>query len=448
MALTNSRPLQIPALESENLHNSSSPVFQPSSLSNSSKSTSFESLAERSNSSLTSEGSSDHGASDTPMSRKDLLSLKRSATASPVQFTSSGAGTGTVSGAVSELSSMVPVTGQRPKPNKKDLSMDDDVLLAIFVILFEKDPRQKGVTVKQLCDYVAEKHPDMAGASTKLSNLISAKLNAYVKKVEKGEKTLKYALSRQWSEGSPRRMVYVYRGILAPDYKSHTQSMLMQRQESKTKVGKSNGSSKKSQNSAAAANEPNLEAASTDAKSANQNGRPFAISSSFAVSSFGSDFNIPYAASPVTMRLAPGMLSHSGEPAKDAQPMPASNEPATNEPATKKQKTSSDSQPVVAASMPYVTAAAAAPRLNKSTPRKSVGAQEAANAAVASIQKFIVTHKPVESTLTKSNSSFANGCSTGLTCGSWLQTVRSGFLLEEIDSPEALSVEDFEGFFK
>ena len=114
-------------------------------------------------------------------------------------------------GPTSELSRLVPVTGQRPKPTKKDLAMDDDILLAIFIILYERDPDQVGVTVKQLCDYLVDKHPDMAGASTKLSNLISAKLNAYVKKVEKGEKTLKYALSRQWSEGSPRRMVYVYR---------------------------------------------------------------------------------------------------------------------------------------------------------------------------------------------------------------------------------------------
>ncbi|SCU84377.1 LANO_0C01200g1_1 [Lachancea nothofagi CBS 11611] len=432
MALTNSRPLQIPALENEALHNSASPIFQPSSLSSSSQGGSLESLAERSSSSLTSDAGGDSAGSETPLGRKDLLALKRSAASSPVPSSS----------AASELSIMVPVTGQRPKPNKKDLSMDDDILLAIFVILFEKDPHQKGVTVKQLCDYVAEKHPDMAGASTKLSNLISAKLNAYVKKVEKGEKTLKYALSRQWSEGSPRRMVYVYRGTLAPDYKSHTQSMMLQRHDSKQKTGKSNGSSKKGQTASQGSNDANAD--TTGERNGGQSNRSFAVNNSFTVSSFATDFNIPYAASPVTMRLIPhnsesGSDAASLEAVKDRMPQSSFNEPPNKKPKI---------QPgLPGAAAPYVTAAAAAPRLNKVATKKSLGPHDSMNAAVSTIQRLMVTQKPVESIL-PSTDNVLEPYSPGLTCNSWLRTIRSGFLLEEIESPEAVSVEDLDGLFQ
>lgn len=122
-----------------------------------------------------------------------------------------------------EISKLIPVTGERPRPVEDKSQFDDDVLFAVFIILYEMDPEQNGMTVKQLCDYLLVKHPEMSNLSTKLSNLISAKLNAYVKKIEKGEKTLTYAISREWSAASPRRMLYIYRGILAPDYKEQAQ---------------------------------------------------------------------------------------------------------------------------------------------------------------------------------------------------------------------------------
>ena len=109
-----------------------------------------------------------------------------------------------------EISKLIPVTGERPKPDNRDSPLDDDVLHAVFLILWEMDPNQQGMTVKQLCDLLLQKHPDMSNLSTKLSNLISAKLNAYVKKIEKGEKTLIYALSREWSNSSPRRLSLIH----------------------------------------------------------------------------------------------------------------------------------------------------------------------------------------------------------------------------------------------
>lgn len=128
------------------------------------------------------------------------------------------------------ISTTIPVTGEKPKPDATgDPSLEDDVLYAIFVILYEKDPDGLGMTVKQICDVLIEQHPQMANLSTKTSNLVSAKLNAYVKRVEKGDSNLKYALSRDWADASPKRMVYVYRGLLAPDFHLHVK-IIMEKQ--------------------------------------------------------------------------------------------------------------------------------------------------------------------------------------------------------------------------
>ncbi|WPK25828.1 hypothetical protein PUMCH_003159 [Australozyma saopauloensis] len=129
------------------------------------------------------------------------------------------------------ISTTIPVTGEKPKPEQEgDSSLEDDVLFAIFLILYEKDPEGAGMTVKQICDVLIERHPDMAQLSSKTSNLVSAKLNAYVKRVEKGDSNLKYALSREWADASPKRMVYVYRGLLTQDFHVHVkQAMELQK---------------------------------------------------------------------------------------------------------------------------------------------------------------------------------------------------------------------------
>ncbi|KAM9887247.1 hypothetical protein OXX69_013350, partial [Metschnikowia pulcherrima] len=95
------------------------------------------------------------------------------------------------------ISTTIPVTGEKPKPEQEgDASLEDDVLFAIFLILYEKDVTGQGMTVKQICDVLVERHPEMAQLSSKTSNLVSAKLNAYVKRVEKRCSKLEYALSR------------------------------------------------------------------------------------------------------------------------------------------------------------------------------------------------------------------------------------------------------------
>ncbi|ODQ80345.1 hypothetical protein BABINDRAFT_7785 [Babjeviella inositovora NRRL Y-12698] len=138
--------------------------------------------------------------------------------------------------AATGISTTIPVTGERPKP-ERHASLEDDVLYAIFEILHEKDAEGAGMTVKQVCDILIEKHPDMAKLSSKTSNLVSAKLNAYVKRVEKGEKSLIYALSRDWADASPKRMVYVYRGLLAKDFHVHVQALVESKKEADEKSG-------------------------------------------------------------------------------------------------------------------------------------------------------------------------------------------------------------------
>lgn len=115
------------------------------------------------------------------------------------------------------ISQRVPIVGGRVRPEPHS-SLNDEVLMTIFGILYTRDTESKGMTVKKICDILIAEHPEMAKLSSKTSNLVSAKLNAYVKRIEKGDDTMKYALSRVWANTSPRRMVYIYRGILAPEY--------------------------------------------------------------------------------------------------------------------------------------------------------------------------------------------------------------------------------------
>lgn len=124
------------------------------------------------------------------------------------------------------ISTTIPVTGEKPKPDQEgDALLEDDVLYAIFLILYEHDRPGAGMTVKQICDVLVARHPDMAQLLSKTSNLVSAKLNAYVKRVEKGDANLKYALLREWADALPKRMVYVYRGLLAKDFHVHVRAM-------------------------------------------------------------------------------------------------------------------------------------------------------------------------------------------------------------------------------
>lgn len=211
-----------------------------------------------------------------------------------------------------EISKLLPVTGERPRPSDKSGPLDDNVLFAVFIILFEMDPNQNGMTVKQLCDHLLIRHPEMSNLSTKLSNLISAKLNAYVKKIEKGEKTLKYSLSREWSNSSPRRMLYIYRGILSPDYKEKAQLVASQlkKQMSQNNLNdfKNNGNGNFVQNGNFSSS--GLNGSFNGSNSNSAFAKSFNTTSNFNDKTISNlnftltpEFNIPYASSPVSVTL-------------------------------------------------------------------------------------------------------------------------------------------------
>ena len=213
-----------------------------SETSSTSRSTSPDSVLDKNNNKSITRESTPPTTTSTPSSSQgsDTSSSNTAATATEKPSTKKVKKTKPISRApiATGISTAIPVTGEKPKPIQEgDASLEDDVLYAIFVILYERDPQGFGFTVKQICDVLTEEHPQIAQLSTKTSNLVSAKLNAYVKRVEKGDTSLKYAISRDWADASPKRMVYVYRGLLAPGFevvaKKLTDELKQQRGEDK-----------------------------------------------------------------------------------------------------------------------------------------------------------------------------------------------------------------------
>lgn len=440
MALANSRPLQIPTLENEILHNSNSPVFQLNSMG-------FTTRADT----ISNPGTDLIG--NQPGMALDDNNLAGSSFSSSQEIKATKPkkdfGAPKKDNPLLEISKLIPVTGERPKPENRDSPLDDDVLHAVFLILWEMDPNQQGMTVKQLCDLLLQKHPDMSNLSTKLSNLISAKLNAYVKKIEKGEKTLTYALSREWSNSSPRRMLYIYRGILSPDYKEHAQAVTMQLKQQLETSGdtsdfNSNGKKKRESSSNQLVNNDSYSSSMTDMKNMSSNS---SFSKNLNVGnlafSLSPEFNIPYSTSPVSLNLSPSMSNNqqqlltpnSASKSKNNNKKRNYMDEDTNESMTEPKKTKTTkpgkqtkSQSLSVLSTPkkgssaslstfassknispdsslsynassntYVTAAAAAPRLSKLLPKNGFKKNSRSSSELAAIHKVISTQTPIES---------------------------------------------------
>lgn len=412
MALTNPRPLQIPALQNEILHNTASPVFQASSLVFNPK---------NDGSGFPNTPSSEGSPSDTGKGRKD------------------GSVTPKKDSLTLEISKIIPVTGERPMPKDRTAPLDDDVLYAVFVILWEKDPELQGMTVKQLSDHLLEKHPEMSNLSTKLSNLISAKLNAYVKKLEKGEKTLTYALSREWSNSSPRRMVYVYRGILSPDYKKHAYAAAVHmKQQQGSKDGKN-------------ALDGDLKRSNTGFSDMGPDGNKQAngaVNLGFSVSP---EFKIPYATSPVSAILTPTSTGDgsTSDNLTDKKRSRLNSEVTDN---AKKAKIDNSDQHTESSKTDhnpagtYITAAAAAPRLSKFSSKNFKGNSQNSASIVAAIHKVFLTQTPIDPRPAMA-ASHPHDQPYDHHFGSWIKTVREGFLSHDIESPENLSMEELECIF-
>ncbi|AOA60617.1 hypothetical protein PP7435_CHR1-0831 [Komagataella phaffii CBS 7435] len=383
---------------------------------------------------------------------------KRSVVKKPVAVTASlptpmanGSGTKVLKkrpklAATTGISTSVPVTGERPKPGQHS-TLDDDVLYAIFEILFEKDPKTEGMTVKQLCDILSEKHPEMAKLSTKTSNLVSAKLNAYVKRVEKGERGLIYALSRDWADASPKRMVYVYRGILAPEYYVHVESILETQRSLDISVGddrakKTVGSSSAFESSSDSPVFPTV----TKQRRATVFDLPTNKSASFVDELKSPAISVPYNVAPVTAalsRVPVDRASAESSPASKRRPSESEiDDDEDFETEARRLTKRSKSFSFLNSKRPkHVTAAAAAPRFS----RKDLVNNPSSMAAAAALRaaSFSESSIPAESQIPAKKRSKSG---TALSVA-WIRTLRSGFLTEDIESPEDMSISELDSMF-
>ncbi|KAI5964197.1 GDS1 [Candida pseudojiufengensis] len=385
------------------------------------------------------------------------------------------------------ISTAIPVTGEKPKPEQKgDASLEDDVLFAIFVILYERDPEGQGFTVKQICDILVEEHPSIAQLSTKTSNLVSAKLNAYVKRVEKGDTSLKYAISRDWADASPKRMVYVYRGILAPGFEIVAKKLMdeikQQRGEEQAQLqaeaeaqadsqldGKSNdekssvATSPKSSSKKILKDLPLSNSLTDDslelgkqaslAKPRRQTMYDLGITKHSFFETGGPGFDksnlfVPYSSAPVTAALNEVSTTDSF---KDPLDMELDDEEFEGVFADSDQDEDIDDSNLIetirkngkrSKSMSYLsmtkktkvlTAAAAAPRASRAPSSHSPNAAAAAAALHAAALRAISRSTPTSKD-TDTNKK-------------WLNVIRSGFLSQDIGTPEDTKLSDLDKFF-
>lgn len=369
------------------------------------------------------------------------------------------------------ISTTIPVTGERPKPTQHP-SLDDDVLFAIFEILHERDEDRKGMTVKQICDILVEKHPKMATLSTKTSNLVSAKLNAYVKRVEKGEKALIYSLSREWADASPKRMVYVYRGLLAPDYYVHALAAI------------------ESQKSQEQSMSPSLDESLSEKEAKfGERYSPFGSLNDNDFSNTGSEMkrratafdlgvtkhtfadlqldltlpqlSIPYSAAPVTASLGLGSTLKSPSSVSKSYESPIISEYDFEEMDQFDEDDDEDGGHVKitlrnnkrSKSMSYLsskkvrtlTAAAAAPRFSKVAVSPSPSAAAAAAALHAAALEGLSPAGSVASGIDGSKRESMS--SEPPIAAKWLKAVRDGFLTQDIETPEDISLAELDSLF-
>lgn len=386
------------------------------------------------------------------------------------------------------ISKMVPITGERPIPDSSDSSLSD-VLHAVFVILWEQDFEQKGMTVKQLCDLLVEKHPNMANLSTKLSNLVSAKLNSYVKKVEKGEKALKYALSREWSDASPRRMVYVYRGILAPEYHQISQAASAQRKVNQTS---STGNKTKKSTSINSHSDPSLQllglaqnqqkavdfSSIEEERSAGNSTKTTSNNTAFSTEIFGNtELNIPYSSLPVSLGLLNRSVSQQSSvcniPVKGSTKRSAPPNTVSFFAQPKKPRIINSTKLTNAGSIDldkdsnilsgYVTAAAAAPRMSKidsmelylnstnhpPNPGSNLVFFSSVSSTLSSTSKSLNLITPVHNAVIKQSPITINLDVRQVPHdqNAWIKTIRAGFMNQEIGSPESVTLDELEALF-
>ena len=398
------------------------------------------------------------------------------------------------------IASNVPLQGERVRPTAHP-SLSDDVLMAIFEILHDEDTDGNGMTVKHICDILIKKHPEMANLSSKTSNLVSAKLNAYVKRIEKGDKRMKYALSRVWANTSPRRMLYIYRGVLADNYPEFVHNAIEKLRlkesikeaeiaQSMSEASPSSSASPASIETPASLNssvgssaDVNMDLISSPFRGGDRN-PPLAPGVGYfkkqspfqdAVLSLKMpQLSVPYSSAPVTASLntcrvpldstkeaeANISLSSSASPSSANPWLSLMNDSEEDEedevymgrrssvttavvPSTLSKR--SKSMSFIQSKRPRtskLTAASMTPRI----PRKqSIADSPSASAAVAALRVSALSN--FYSAVGSSARSKAEESQAPRISNKWLETVRSGFLNQDIESPENVSLAELDGMF-
>ncbi|KAF6015661.1 hypothetical protein HII12_000823 [Brettanomyces bruxellensis] len=380
-------------------------------------------------------------------------------------------------------------------------SLSDDVLMAIFEILHDEDTDGNGMTVKHICDILIKKHPEMANLSSKTSNLVSAKLNAYVKRIEKGDKRMKYALSRVWANTSPRRMLYIYRGVLADNYPEFVHNAIEKLRlkesikeaeiaQSMSEASPSSSASPASIETPASLNssvgssaDVNMDLISSPFRGGDRN-PPLAPGVGYfkkqspfqdAVLSLKMpQLSVPYSSAPVTASLntcrvpldsakeaeANISLSSSASPSSANPWLSLMNDSEEDEedevymgrrssvttavvPSTLSKR--SKSMSFIQSKRPRtskLTAASMTPRIPK---KQSIADSPSASAAVAALRVSALSN--FYSAVGSSARSKAEESQAPRISNKWLETVRSGFLNQDIESPENVSLAELDGMF-
>lgn len=336
------------------------------------------------------------------------------------------------------------------------------------------------MTVKQICDILIDRHPEMANLSTKTSNLVSAKLNAYVKRVEKGDSSLKYALSRDWADASPKRMVYVYRGLLTSDFHIHVKNMMDVQKQQEKSVSNLNSSKNSSSTKLSLANQnSSSNSLNNDNDDAFEAGKQASMKqrrstmfdlgisrNSFLSNSIDkSNLFVPYASAPVTASLKNKVTVSTDKLNSNMSNMhlSASNQKEDIEPETdqdrkpdfedfevfqdgdedvmetlkKNGKRSKSMSYLTSKKHKILTAAAAAPR----APRAPCN-NPSPNAVAAAAALHAAAIKAINCDLSNSSEMIKSQCN-----GKWLNVIRSGFLSQDIGTPEDISLSDLDKYF-
>lgn len=360
------------------------------------------------------------------------------------------------------------VKANRVRPEMDSSLSNDTILLDILNILYDNESGnelENGFTVKQICDKLLEKDPKMIDLSTKFANLISAKINAYAKKVENRVRgdfnvNIKYWIIRKWAKGnSPKRMVYIYKGLL-PDGYYETPPPTPPTPPTGSSNGKHSGSMKKTESSNPNSQKKVMvqdnikkEMMSENSKNPsysniiNGNGLTKTSSSSGGSNKFSINLNrfqqFGYNMNNINGNISKNSSSSALQVKSKMKPQQKNSVTSIN---TKSAYDKNQTKPLISG----------VPRMGSTddTDSNNIGNENSAVKKIDStkiaqqiqlIQRSIQQISPVQK-ITKANHRHKEQQSL-LINRKWMETLKSGFMSEEIMSPDNMKLSDFDTLF-